>query len=377
MEESIISNLKIKALIVLLIAVLILTGSAFLSRVNAADEEEREQVEEMQEEEEAVEIKLNRTVKFTGKTYKSYKKNAKVKKDYGEEEVSGLITVIKKGQAHNIYILGKGWISEDQVVSSKKFIDVTIELNDDGLHTGLKIDGEKLDVDIDNTSIIKYEDGELKAVNDGTTNITFTKKDGEEVNVLTEAHDGNITLRLEDKMITGEFESEATVLDKVVIKTDGEGQLALNSEDGVIRLDAEGNGNMVIETTEGQEIATGTIDFNGGAEVDLNEKAVTVEGESHQTLRTLSDKIRIALEEKAKARIDTEKVNVEGDAKAEVNDKELAQVEGEINYNYGDEDPTGRISGSILGREPIEKSGTIPVISTMKKLLKKMPILAK
>ncbi len=377
MEESIISNLKIKALIILLIAALVLAGSAFLSKVNAADDEEQEEVVEMQEEEE-VEIKLNRTVRFTGDTYKSYKNNAKVKRTYNEE-TSGLITVIKNKNKyeHYIYIFGKGWIGEDQIISSKKFIDITLELNEDGLHTGLKIDGERLDVDIDNTNVIKYEDGELKAMNDGTTNITFTKKDGEEINVLTEAHNGNITLKLEDKMITGEFESEATVLDKVVIKTDGEGQLALNSEDGVIRLDAEGNGNMVIETTEGQEVATGAIDFNGGAELDLNEKAVTVEGESRQEVRALSDRIRISLEEKAKARVDKEKANVEGAARAEVNEKEIGQVEGELNYNYGDEDPTGRISGSILGREPIEKSGVIPVISTMKKLLKKMPILAK
>ena len=374
MEESIISNLKIKALIIMLITMLIFTGSAFLSKVNAAEEGTEPQVS-AQKSNQDIEIKLNRTVKFTGNTYKSYKENAKVKKEY-KEETMGLITVIKKSQTHNIYLLGKGWISEDQIVSTKKYIDVTFDLKD-GLNTGIKIDGEFIDVDIKNTGVVKLEDGQIKAGVNGTTEVILTKKDGTEVKLLAETHNGNITLKMDEAPVTAEFKDEAIIAEKIVVKTEGNGQIAVKAEGDSISIGAEGNGNMKVETVDGKEIASGDITFSGEAVANLNDLSLEVSGNSRQEVKLLSDKIKIALEEKASGKIDTEGVTVGASGKAEALDTELGEVEGEVSYKYGEENPTGRIAGSVLGSEKIEKSGTIPVISTIKALVSRLPLRAK
>ena len=179
-------------------------------------------------------------------------------------------------------------------------------------------------------------------------------------------------------MITGNFESKATLLDKVVVTTDGAGAISLDTEEnGAISIKAEDcHAGLKIETVDGKEIADATITFDGKATANLEERSIEISGGSTQTV-TLAQKIKLSLEERANARVDTNAISVTlEEAKAELNDKELANVNGNIKYEYDQEDPTGEISVSILGGEPITKSGEIRIISTIRNLLTRMPALA-
>ncbi len=374
MEESICSNLKTKALVILLIASLVFAGSSFFSSVRAADEEEIEEISQEMVETEKPEIKLNRKINFQGNTYKSYKEGAKVKKTYKDDELGcGIILRIKKNATYGIYVLGEGWISEDQVVESTKFIKLSFDLTENGLESGLKIDGEFTNVDIANTAVASFENGEIKVGIDGSTNIVLTKKDGTEINALATTHQGNITLNIDQKSISADFIENATILEKVEVVADANGTVALSlEEDGKLAIDANGEANLNVTTTEGEELLDVRTDATGRLELSLDE--INVSGEAHQDIIVLSDKIKASLNERASAKVNKTQVEATAGADLTVNETEVGKVDGEIEYTYGEADPTGNIEGHLLGKE-FTKAGTIPVISTIKSLLNKMPSL--
>lgn len=389
MEISLKSNLITKVLAVILVISLILVGSALFSTVKAADEGENNQVVTENQNAAKPEIKLNRKIQFTGNTYKSYKDGAKVRKTYNEGQIGeGVILRIRNSGAHRIYVAFEGWISDDQVYGEPvKYIDLTFDLSnlkEEGLKTGIKIDGEFLDVDIKNAGVVKFEDGILKPSGhlEGTTDIVFTKKDGTEIPVVAETHNGNITLSVQEGMLSGDLAAKATLFDKVVVKVGEEenpatGQITLSFGEGTGTLGANANIDVKLETMDGKEIAGLNVEASGAVQGDLANLSVNAGGNVTESIRALSGKIRAALTERAKVTIDKEKISGTVGGKASVQDKELVDGDLGVAYKWDEEDPYVGIKGSVLGGNEIEKIEKIPVVSKIKALLSRMPALVK
>ena len=129
-----------------------------------------------EETKQAVEVKLNRKVFFEGKTYWRMDGKGRTRKEYKDGKIGcGIIGGITSNKPFGIYVIGEGYISKDQITKpTEKFISLKFDKVEDGLgaKTQLKINGEFVAVDSDNTGIIKYEKGKLIAGGiDGTTTI--------------------------------------------------------------------------------------------------------------------------------------------------------------------------------------------------------------
>ena len=388
MEESIESNFKIKALVILIIAALVLAGSAFFNAVKAAN----------------LEAGYNRKVYFTGDTmHRSDGAPKKIslfhrgetvrKSGYTEENPGcGIISIINNKAAYPYYVSGEGWIKAEQIIAekTKKFIDFNFDFSDfmknGKVVHGLTIDGEYTNVIVDNTNIVKFENGELKIIGDGTTNVKFyIKKDTEikEINAIAATHNGELTLSLPQESlsegITASIKEhvDAEIFEKVQVEADMDAKASLNiDEEGVhATLGGTESDEAIISanvTAGEKEIVSGEV--TGKGTVDANLQEIKAQGESKQALSIL-DKIKGSLTERANAKIDREHAELNVGADAKVQDKEVASVDAGVSYKYGDTDPEGSIEGHIL-EAPFSKSGKIPVVSTIKSLISRMPKLA-
>lgn len=320
---------------------------------------------------EKVEAKLNTKIYFEGNTYKfhSGKLGKKVRKTYGEGELGcGIVSIIVKNKEHGIYVSGEGWISESQIRTSEKYITLKFDKIENGLNSNLKINGEFVDVESDNTGIIKYEDGVLKAgIENGTTTVKITTKEGKEIEALATVYEGDIELNIPEKSVSLEGKITADIADKKVnISADGDAKATLKIEDGAIGVEAEGDGN-VIATVEDKEILDLNVNATGNASVSKD--GAVAEVKANQTL-TILQKLAIRLNERANAYVDKEKAGASAGADASVNDKELASADAGIEYKYEETDPTADLNVKLLEKDVVNvEDKTVPVISTLKALL--------
>lgn len=370
MEESIKSNLKIKALIILLIATLLLGVSTLFCTVKAADEESdvpaaTEETQEDPQEDPVITPKLNSKIYFEGKTYKLPNKD-RVRKEYKDGELGcGIISIISKRAKHPVYVSGEGWIDAEQIKDIEKYITLTFEKTE-GLKSTLKINGEFVNAESANEGIIKYENGELRVVGNGTTTVNITKKDGETIEALATVVNGELTLNIPEKTVTGELSATAEIADKITVEASGNGAAALVIDENGIGVAAEGEASANLKVDE-KEIASVSGDAQGS--LVATKDGVVAEGTASQTM-TILEKLKIRLSERANAEINKEEAAVSVGGDVEVNDNEVASGDAGLSYNYQEEDPKGSLKAEILGNEIVNvEEKPIRIISTLKNLM--------
>ncbi len=341
------SNFKMKALVIILIAVLL---AAFTGTMSFAAEEEK------------IEPKLNTKVYFTGDTYTT-KNGDKVRKNYEEgEQGCGIISIISRREAaHPIYVTGEGWINADQIVSLEKYITLSFERGD-GLTSNLKVNGEFVKVESDNTAVLDYKDGMLTINGNGTTNVNIITKDGKEIEALATVVNGGLLLSIPDKAIAGELEATAEIADKVTVETKGDAGAALVINENGISVAGEANGDIVIKAEEKELVsANGTV--NG--EVTANKDGITANMEAEQNM-TLLQKLTIRLKERASLAADKDGAMVSAGGDVAVNEKEIASGDATLTTDYVN-NPDLNVNGHVNGHE-FDKDMEIPVKETMQRL---------
>lgn len=357
------SNFRFKALVIALVTVILAstcTMSFGFSLFNKAEDEPY----------------YNRKVEFTGDTHyysdgsakrlSLFKKGQTVRKTYTEEKPGcGIVTIISKNAKYPYYVSGEGWIGIEQIKQSERFIQIEINLND-GLNTKLHINGEYINVESDNTGVVRYEDGALVAGFDGTTTINLIKKDGETVELVAVVANGNLELNIPEKELSAEITADASFIDqKIEVKTEGNADVALIIDDG-IKIAAEGDAKAELYVDD-KKVAE--CDAEGNMELDITSEGLDVTGNANQSL-TILDRLTIKLREAAKLEVDKQHANIEGEGAAEVNDNEVFEGKADMNYNYGDEDPTGSLNATVLDNNVVNvEDKTIPVISGLKALI--------
>ena len=397
-------GLKTKALVIILIATLMVAMSTLFCTVKAADEDLKEaimhivekypdgaNVEEIGngqkydlnedgkineldlelanvEKTEPVEPKLNTKIEFTGNTYK-YPNQDKVRKPYEEGEVGcGIVSIISKNAKHPVYVTGEGWINIDQIVKSEKFIDLNFDNIKDG-ELKLTVNGEFTNVESTNKAVINYENGILKIVGDGKTDVIITTKEGEQINALATVVNGELELSIPDKALAGELSATAVIADKITVEANGDGGAVLVIDENGIGIEGEANGGVVLKA-EDKEIASATGTVTGN--ITGNANGVTASASGEQTM-TLLQKLTLRLKERAGAKIDKEHVEVSAGGDVGVNDQEIASADGNLSYTYGEEDPTGSAKVEVLEKEVVNiENRTIKIISTLKNLITKI-----
>lgn len=370
MEESIKSNLKIKALIILLIATLLLGVSTLFCTVKAADEESdvpaaTEETQEDPQEDPVITPKLNSKIYFEGKTYKLPNKD-KVRKEYKDGELGcGIISIISKRAKHPVYVSGEGWIDAEQIKDIEKYITLTFERTE-GLKSTLKINGEFVTAESANEGIVKYQNGELRAIGNGTTTVNITKKDGETIEALATVVNGELTLNIPEKTATGELSATAEIADKITVEASGNGAAALVIDENGIGVAAEGEASANLKVDE-KEIASVSGDAQGS--LVASRDGVVAEGTASQTM-TILEKLKIRLSERANASVNREEAAASVGGDVEVNDNEVASGDAGLSYNYQEEDPKGSLKAEILGNEIVNvEERPIRIISTLKNLM--------
>lgn len=367
MEEiSMKSNFRFKALVVALITTILTATCSTAFGFSLAS---------LFGNKDASEPYLNRKVYFTGDTHyysdgsglKLFNKGKDVRKSYSEDKPGcGIISIISKGKAYPYYITGEGWIKGEQIITemTTRFISLDFNKTEDGyLNSVLHIDGEYVEVVSDNNAIVRYEEGKLIAEGNGSTTVTIHPGNGkEDIELLAIVADGNIELNIPEKSVSADLNNAtvAFVDKKVKVEGNGHAEASLLIEDGAVSVTASGNGQAKL-LVEDKEIAR--IDAEGAitATADIANKELRVEGTAKETL-TILDKFAVALEERANAKIDMEHVEAGVGGTAYVNDKEVADGNASIAYQYGAEDPTGSVDASILGNQVVNmQDKTIPV----------------
>ena len=322
------------------------------------------------EETKQVEVKLNRKVYFEGDTYTFHNGN-RVRKTYAEgEKGCGIISIIVPNKNKGIYVSGEGWISEDQIINTDKYITLEFEKVENGLNAKLNVNGEFVTVESNNNGIITYKDGILEAKGDGTTTINFTTKDGKEIEVLATVYDGNIELNVPEKSVSTTGKVTAEMVDKKVkVVAEGDAKETLKIETGAILGEEEGKGKFKT-TVEEKEILGWDVNANGSA--TANKDGISAEGKATQTI-TLLQRLTLKLSERANASIDKEKVSAGAGGDASVNDNEIISGDAEMKYEYGADDPTVDANVDILDKNVISvEEKTVPVLSALRALLSRI-----
>ena len=359
------SNFRFKALVIALVTVILASTCTMSFGAVIFNRDEKE-------------LTLNRKVEFTGDTHyysdgsakklSIFKKGETVRKTYTEENPGcGIITIIRQGAKYPYYVTGEGWISGDQVKSAQRFIQLEINKVENGVNTKLHINGEYTRIETDNTSVVKFENGVLTAGHDGTATVKLVKEDGEEIELMAIVASGNMTLNIPEKEVSADVKADISLMDdKVEIKAEGKAEAALVIEEDGLKIAAEGEGKAELYVDD-KKVAECDTEGNMQLEADLN--GIKVEAEAEQRVSIL-DKLTARIREKGKIEADKEHIAAEAEGKAEVNDKEVLEGKTSVNYNYGDEDPTGSANLEVLEKEVVNvEDQTIPVVSGLKALI--------
>lgn len=355
------SNLKTKALVIILIATLMLGVSTLFCTVKAANEE-------------AIEAKLNTKIYFEGNTYR-FHDGKRVRKEYADGELGcGIVTMILPNKAFGVYVLNEGWISKNQIRESQKYIDIHFDeeaLKENGLKTTLTINGEFVNVTSENEGIIKYNDGALEINADGQTTVTITTKEGKEIEALATVVEGDLTLNIPQKEVNANIKADAEIADKIQIEAKGDATAAIVIDEDGLSIAGEGNGDVIVKADE-KEIASGNGNIAGG--VTINQEGVSAGAEGSQTMN-LFQKLTMKLTERLALDVNKEEVKVSagGDILAGEEEKEIASGDVEISHNFSEEDPKIDAKVEVLDKEVVNvEDKTVPVVSLFKKLMQKV-----
>lgn len=360
------NTLKSRISVIILITLLV----SLISTMSFAALDDNLELPEEPIQEEVVEVKLNRKVFFEGNTYK-LSNGKRVRKSYAEGELGcGIISMINPNKEYGIYVSGEGWISKEQIKNTDKYITLEFSKIENGLNTKLNINGEFITAESNNDGIVTFRDGILEAKGNGTTTINFTTKEGKEIEILATVYEGNVELNIPEKSASVGGKINADLVDKKVnIVAEGDANATLTVENGSINVDANGNGNAKA-TVEDKEILD--VDVTAEGNITASKDGVSATGNANQTI-TLLQKLTLKLNERAKANIDKEQVEVGAGGDAAVNDKEMISGDAEMQYQYGEEDPTADVSVNILNKNVVDFEGKkVPILSTLKALLSKI-----
>ena len=358
------SNLKSKVLSILLVSLMIMIVSTMSF---AAEVPTIENTKISTEEKENIVPKLNSKIYFTGKTYKLPNKDS-VRRDYGEKEGCGIISIISRNAKHSIYVSGEGWINANQITKIEKYITLEFD-KENGLSSTLKINGEFVNVESSNKAVIDYEDGILNIKGNGTTVVNITTKEGEKIEALATVVDGGVTLNIPEKKVTGELSAEAVVADKVKVEANGDATIALDINAEGVSVTGEGNGEVKL-TADEKEIVSANGTISASASAGKNGASAEVSG--NQTMNLLQ-RLTVKLTERAKAEVNKEEASASAGGNVTVNDTVIVSGEAGTSYNYQDEDPKADLNAEILGKEIVNvEEQTVPVISLFKKLISKI-----
>ena len=313
-----------------------------------------------EETKQAVEVKLNRKVFFEGKTYWRMDGKGRTRKEYKDGKIGcGIIGGITSNKPFGIYVIGEGYISKDQITKpTEKFISLKFDKVEDGLgaKTQLKINGEFVAVDSDNTGIIKYEKGKLIAGGiDGTTTIKITTKSGKEYEALATVYKGDVELNIEQGTLSLSGMSTTEMADKKLkLEAGGNADLGVVITEDGIAIGADGEANAKINFKE-TEILDANATASGSA--ILTRDGVEVEGNASQ---------------RAKASINKERADVSVGGDVEVDDKEIASADAGLGYEYATDTGTASIKASALGNEVVNAQKDFNPVTTLKTLLSKL-----
>lgn len=358
------SNLKSKVLSILLVSLMIMIVStmSFAAEVPAIDN-----TQIVTQEKEDITPRLNSKIYFTGKTYILPNKDS-VRKNYGEAEGCGIISIISRSAKHSVYVSGEGWIDANQITKIEKYITLTFD-REEGLSSTLKINGEFVSVESSNKAVIDYEDGVLNIKGNGTTVVNITTQEGEKIEALATVVDGGVTLNIPEKKVTGELSAEAEVANKVKVEAKGDATIALDINEEGVSVTGEGNGEVKLTADEKDIVsAEGTISANASA----GKNGASAEVSGNQTMNLLQ-RLTVKLSERAKAEVNREEASASAGGDVTVNDTVIAAGEAGASYNYQEEDPKADLNAEILGKEVVNvEDQTVPVVSLFKKLISKI-----
>ena len=360
-------TLKSRISVIILMALLLtsLAGTTCYAAEASTPTEETKQ---------AVEVKLNRKVFFEGKTYWRMDGKGRTRKEYKDGKIGcGIIGGITSNKPFGIYVIGEGYISKDQITKpTEKFISLKFDKVEDGLgaKTQLKINGEFVAVDSDNTGIIKYEKGKLIAGGiDGTTTIKITTKSGKEYEALATVYKGDVELNIEQGTLSLSGMSTTEMADKKLkLEAGGNADLGVVITEDGIAIGADGEANAKINFKE-TEILDANATASGSA--ILTRDGVEVEGNASQR-GSLFKKLNAKLSQRAKASINKERADVSVGGDVEVDDKEIASADAGLGYEYATDTGTASIKASALGNEVVNAQKDFNPVTTLKTLLSKL-----
>ncbi len=350
------SGLKLKALIVLLVSLMIILASTMCF---ATEQPTLNSTETSTEEKEDTTPRLNSKVYFTGKTYSLPNINW-VRKDYGEGEGCGIISIISRSAKHPVYVSGEGWINADQIVKIEDYITLKFD-REEGLSSTFKINGEFLNVESTNNAVMDYQNGELAIKGNGTAQVNITTKDGENIEALATVVDNEVTLNIPEGKVTGEISAEAGVADKVKVETEGNAAIELNIDEEGVGVAAEGNGGIKLEADE-KEIVSAEGTGSASASAGINGASAGASGS--QSL-SLLERLTLKLTGRAEASASKEEAAASAAGDITLNDKEIVSGEVETSHDFQENE-----------QEPEENTSVdtqrVPVLSFFEKLLSKI-----
>lgn len=360
-------SLKLKILSITLIALIIMT----MGTMSFATEETLPQLgETVAEEKEAP--RLNTKIKFTGDTYLFYNGGI-VRKSYKDgKEGCGIVSIIMKGKKYGVYVTGEGWISEDQIVNTEEYITLefnTEDIGKNGIASVFKINGEYINVESTNNSVIKYENGELVVNGNGQSTVTFTTEDGKEIEALATVVDGGVTLNIPEKEFAANVSSEVNAGDKIKVEMEGNSTAKIDISSEGIGVSADGDGSAKL-TVDDKEIASAEGGMNAHAAVGKDGAEAGVE--AHQSA-SLLERLIVKLTGHAEASASREEAEASAGGKIEVNDEEVVSGEVGTSHEYSKTDPEIGANAKILGKDVINvQDQTLPITSLFKTLITKI-----
>lgn len=323
----------------------------------------------------AVEVKLNRKVFFTGKTYWRMDGKGKARREYKDGKIGcGIVGGVNNSKPFGIYVIGEGFISKDQIEGDPtKYISIEMKKTEEGLKSGLRIDGEYIDVTAENTGVVKFEDGKLTAgIENGYTKVIFKKdgKDDNPIEVFVENHNGQLTLDIPNKSLEIDGHVDATIANTVTIEGNVDGKVGLTLDGESAKLNADGSTADVNIKVKDKEILDAEMEVEK-AEVSIGKNGASAELKTSQKA-TLFQRLSAKLSERAKASINKERADVSVGGDVEVNDKQIASGDAGLGYEYATDTGTASIKASALGNEVVNTQKDFNPATTLKTLLSKL-----
>lgn len=295
-----------------------------------------------------IEAELNRRVTFVGDTYWDWN-GKKVRKDNEDtEETSGIILSINHRRSKGVFISGKGYIGEDQIIAIEGKV-LEIDFDAENLESSLKFDGDYVKIESENKGVLDIKDGVLTAGGEGTTTIKLHDKKGEVIEIEAEVDNATVTLNIPEKsvdltvkdasLVVKEPDEEDGTKGAEIINVTGsmDATADLNIDGETITVDATAKADGSVKV-KGEEIIKAEMEAKADVKVDLENKTAELDANANMDLIVKDDG-----EEIVKAEIDT---NIDANVKIE---------EGKVTVDAnGEADGTITVKGEEFAKGEID-----------------------